>query len=126
MLHIFAIAQLRQTVLERGQVLADAIAPVGTVEERWFNVGPEVAFVSARAVIGENTLALVLTDPDGISTARRSRCPCLATPSAPAHRRTGQAGRVEDHRARHRFTVGYRRRSGQRHQRLRRAGHGRR
>ncbi|MDQ3617345.1 MAG: S8 family serine peptidase [Pseudomonadota bacterium] len=40
-------------------------SPVGTVAEQSFTVGPEVAFVSARATIGENTLALVLTDPDG-------------------------------------------------------------
>ncbi|HEV8694323.1 MAG TPA: S8 family serine peptidase [Lysobacter sp.] len=40
-------------------------APVGTVEEQSFTVGSDIAWVAARAVIGENTLALVLTDPDG-------------------------------------------------------------
>lgn len=40
-------------------------APVGAVGEQSFEVGADVAYVSARAVIGENTLALVLIDPDG-------------------------------------------------------------
>jgi serine protease AprX len=39
--------------------------PVGTVETQSFEVGPEVAYVSARADIGANTVAIVLTDPDG-------------------------------------------------------------
>jgi serine protease AprX len=38
--------------------------PVGTVESKSFTVGPEVAWVAARAVV-ENTVAIVLTDPDG-------------------------------------------------------------
>ncbi|KGM57595.1 peptidase S8 [Lysobacter arseniciresistens ZS79] len=41
-------------------------APVGTVEEQSFTVGPDVAWVNARADIGDNTLALVLIDPDGV------------------------------------------------------------
>jgi serine protease AprX len=41
-------------------------APVGTVQNVPFTVGPEVAYVSASADIETNTLALVLTDPDGI------------------------------------------------------------
>jgi serine protease AprX len=41
-------------------------APVGEVGEQTFEVGPEVAYVNAKAVIGENTLALVLIDPDGV------------------------------------------------------------
>jgi serine protease AprX len=40
-------------------------APVGAVEEQSFEVGADIAWVAARATIGENTLALVLTDPDG-------------------------------------------------------------
>lgn len=40
-------------------------APVGPVDEQSFTVGPDVAFVSARATITANTLALVLIDPDG-------------------------------------------------------------
>ena len=40
-------------------------APVGPVTEQSFTVGPEVAYVAARADVGENTIALVLTDPDG-------------------------------------------------------------
>lgn len=40
-------------------------SPVGTVESKSFTVGPEVAWVAARAVVDANTVALVLTDPDG-------------------------------------------------------------
>jgi len=40
-------------------------APVGPVEEQSFEVADDIAWVAARATIGENTLALVLTDPDG-------------------------------------------------------------
>ncbi len=39
--------------------------PVGTVETQSFEVGPDVAYVAARADIGDNTVAIVLTDPDG-------------------------------------------------------------
>jgi serine protease AprX len=42
-----------------------AFSPVGTVPDQSFTVGPEVAYVSATADIPDNTLALVLTDPDG-------------------------------------------------------------
>ena len=38
--------------------------PVGAVESKSFQVGPEVAWVSARAT-ANNTIAVVLTDPDG-------------------------------------------------------------
>jgi serine protease AprX len=38
--------------------------PVGTVESKSFTVGPEVAWVSARATV-DNTVAIVLIDPDG-------------------------------------------------------------
>jgi serine protease AprX len=40
-------------------------SPVGEVESMPFEVGPEVAWVSARAVVDANTVAIVLTDPDG-------------------------------------------------------------
>lgn len=40
-------------------------SPVGTVETKEFQVGPEVAWVSARATVDANTVALVLIDPDG-------------------------------------------------------------
>ena len=40
-------------------------SPVGEVETKSFVVGPEVAFVTARATVDANTVALVLTDPDG-------------------------------------------------------------
>ncbi|MEG3191378.1 S8 family serine peptidase [Lysobacter sp. D1-1-M9] len=54
-------------------------APVGTVEEQAFEVGPEVAFVSARARIGDNTLALVLTDPDGVRYGSAISLPLLGS-----------------------------------------------
>jgi serine protease AprX len=40
-------------------------SPVGQVESMPFEVGPEVAWVSARARVDANTVAIVLTDPDG-------------------------------------------------------------
>ncbi len=40
-------------------------APVGPVEELSFNVASNVAWVTARAHVSTNTVALVLTDPDG-------------------------------------------------------------
>jgi serine protease AprX len=40
-------------------------APVGTLQDFTFEVGSDVAYVQARATIGENTLAIALIDPDG-------------------------------------------------------------
>jgi len=40
-------------------------APVGTLQDYSFTVGSDVAWVAARATIGENTLAISLIDPDG-------------------------------------------------------------
>ncbi len=40
-------------------------SPVGTVESKSFTVGPEVSWVAARATVDANTIAVVLTDPDG-------------------------------------------------------------
>jgi serine protease AprX len=40
-------------------------APVGTLQDYVFEVGNDIAWVAARAVIGENTLAISLVDPDG-------------------------------------------------------------
>lgn len=40
-------------------------SPVGPTGEQSFTVGGDIAWVAVRATIGENTLALVLTDPDG-------------------------------------------------------------
>jgi len=40
-------------------------APVGTLQDFTFEVGSDIAWVAARAVIGENTLAIALVDPDG-------------------------------------------------------------
>ncbi len=39
--------------------------PVGETEVQSFEVGPEVAWVAARAEVDANTVAIVLTDPDG-------------------------------------------------------------
>ncbi len=40
--------------------------PVGPVESKSFQVGADVAWVAARAVVDANTVAIVLTDPDGV------------------------------------------------------------
>ncbi len=40
-------------------------SPVGTTGQQQFTVGDDVAWVAVRATLGENTLALVLIDPDG-------------------------------------------------------------
>lgn len=54
-------------------------APVGPVEEMSFSVGPEVAWVAARAEIGENTLAVALTDPDGVRYGSAISLPLLGS-----------------------------------------------
>ncbi|UGB37872.1 S8 family serine peptidase [Frateuria soli] len=62
-------------------------APVGPVGEQSFTVGPEVAWVSARATIDANTLALVLIDPDGVHYGSAIALPVLGdtvTTGAPA------------------------------------------
>ncbi len=62
-------------------------SPVGSVESQTFDVGPEVAYVAARAEVGENTIALVLTDPDGVRYGSSITLPLLgetATVGAPA------------------------------------------
>ncbi|MDQ3270200.1 MAG: S8 family serine peptidase [Pseudomonadota bacterium] len=41
-------------------------SPVGTVENHVFTVGDDIAWVAARATVDANTIALVLTDPDGV------------------------------------------------------------
>ena len=40
-------------------------SPVGTVASQSFTVGSDIAWVAARADVGDNTVAIVLTDPDG-------------------------------------------------------------
>lgn len=40
-------------------------APVGTLEDYTFTVGADVSWVSARATISDNTVAIALIDPDG-------------------------------------------------------------
>ena len=62
-------------------------APVGAVGEQSFTVGPDVAWVSARATIDANTLALVLIDPDGVQYGSAIALPVLGdtvTTGAPA------------------------------------------
>jgi serine protease AprX len=41
-------------------------APVGTVENHEFTVGQDTALITATADVGDNTVALVLIDPDGV------------------------------------------------------------
>ncbi|NUS38514.1 MAG: S8 family serine peptidase [Lysobacter sp.] len=62
-------------------------APVGPVGEQSFTVGPDVAWVSAKATIDANTLALVLIDPDGNRYGSAIALPVLGdtvTTGAPA------------------------------------------
>lgn len=54
-------------------------SPVGDVDEMSFDVGPEVAFVSARASTDTNTVAVVLTDPDGIRYGSSIALPLLGS-----------------------------------------------
>jgi serine protease AprX len=62
-------------------------APVGPVGEQSFTVGSDVAWVSVRATIGANTLAVVLIDPDGNRYGSAIALPVLGdtvTTGAPA------------------------------------------
>jgi serine protease AprX len=52
-------------------------SPVGETGEQSFTVGSDVAWVAVRATIGENTLALTLTDPDGITYGSAIALPVL-------------------------------------------------
>lgn len=52
-------------------------SPVGTVESQSFQVGPDVAWVSARAQVDANTIAVVLTDPDGVRYGSSITLPVL-------------------------------------------------
>ncbi|MFC5570748.1 S8 family serine peptidase [Lysobacter yangpyeongensis] len=52
-------------------------APVGTVESQSFTVGSDIAWVAARATVDANTVAIVLTDPDGISYGSAIALPVL-------------------------------------------------
>jgi serine protease AprX len=54
-------------------------APVGPVETMSFTVDQDVAWVAARAEIGENTLAIVLTDPDGVRYGSAISLPLLGS-----------------------------------------------
>jgi serine protease AprX len=62
-------------------------APVGTVGEQSFTVGSDVAWVTAKATIDANTLAVVLIDPDGNRYGSAIALPVLGdtvSTSAPA------------------------------------------
>jgi serine protease AprX len=64
--------------------------PLGESTEQSFQVGPDVAWVNASAVVEANTVALVLTDPDGVRFGSAISIPALddkVSVSAP-----GQAG----------------------------------
>lgn len=64
--------------------------PVGTVQEVSFQVSADIAWVAARAEIGENTLALLLTDPAGNKYGSGVSLPLLgSTVSAGAPGRPG-------------------------------------
>ena len=52
-------------------------SPVGTVESKSFNVGADVAWVAARAQVDANTIAVVLTDPDGVRYGSSIALPVL-------------------------------------------------
>ena len=52
-------------------------SPVGTVASKSFTVGADVAWVAARATVDANTIAVVLTDPDGIKYGSSIALPVL-------------------------------------------------
>ena len=52
-------------------------APVGTVTEQSFEVGADIAWVSARATVEANTIAVVLIDPDGVRYGSSVALPVL-------------------------------------------------
>lgn len=52
-------------------------APVGDVESQSFTVGSDIAWVAARATVDANTIAIVLTDPDGIRYGSSIALPVL-------------------------------------------------
>ena len=54
-----------------------AFAPVGAVPEQSFTVGADIAWVSVRATIDANPVAIVLTDPDGIKYGSAIALPVL-------------------------------------------------
>lgn len=59
------------------QPFALQFSPVGTLQDHVFQVGSDIAFVSARALIGENTLAISLIDPDGVRYGSSIALPVL-------------------------------------------------
>ena len=56
--------------------------PVGASGEQAFDVGPDTAWVNARAEVPDNTIALVLIDPDGKSYGSGITLPELGSTAA--------------------------------------------
>lgn len=54
-------------------------SPVGEVESQSFEVGADVAWVAARAEVDANTIAVVLTDPDGVRYGSSITLPVLGS-----------------------------------------------
>lgn len=56
-----------QATVEVGQVdnVSVAFSPIGEPERYFFNVDSDITLVSASANVGDNTVAIVLTDPNG-------------------------------------------------------------
>jgi subtilisin family serine protease len=54
-----------QISVASSQDFAIDFSPVGPTGSVQFEVGPDIALVNARANVGDNTVALVLIDPDG-------------------------------------------------------------
>lgn len=70
-----------------------AFSPVGETETKTFEVGSEVSLVKARATVSENTVALVLVSPSGVSYGSGITLPVLgevAAVSAPGEAGTWQ------------------------------------
>ena len=53
-------------------------SPVGEVADVSFEVGPEVAWVAAKATV-DNTVAIVLTDPDGVQYGSAIALPAIGS-----------------------------------------------
>jgi len=54
-------------------------SPVGTVAEQSFTVASDIAWVAAKATVGANTVALLLTDPDGVKYGSSVALPVLGS-----------------------------------------------
>jgi subtilisin family serine protease len=61
------------------QALDIAFSPVGPTETKQFEVAADVSLVAARANVGSNTVAIVLTDPDGVRYGSSIAIPVLGS-----------------------------------------------